>query len=170
MKPKRLSSSKAIQPAMRCFEGFVRELKTFISESRRQIVSAVDFAQVQTCWGVGRYIVEYEQGGQRRAEYGAILLANLAEELTADFGKGFDASNLYKMKQFYTAFPILDSVSLKLSWTHYRTPQIQNLAKALRSSRRSEMATLLPRMRQLLSGFLCSFAPQRLNHASLSLL
>ena len=99
----------------------MRELKSFITESRRQIVRAVDFAQVQTCWGVGRYIVEFEQGGQRRAEFGSKLLPRVAKMLTADFGKGFDASNLHKMRQFYLTFPILDSLSLKLTWTHYRT-------------------------------------------------
>lgn len=121
MKPKRSSSSKALQPAQRSFEGLVRELKTFITESRRQIVRAVDFAQVQTCWGVGRYIVEFEQGGAARAEYGSKLLPKLAESLSTDFGKGFDERNLFYMKRFYLAFPILNAVRSELSWTHYRT-------------------------------------------------
>jgi predicted nuclease of restriction endonuclease-like (RecB) superfamily len=120
VKSKRSSSTKAIQPATRSFEGLVRELKTFITESRGQIVRAVDFAQVQTCWGVGRYIVEFEQGGDSKSEYGSKLLPRVAEELTADFGKGFDASNLNKMRQFYLAFPILDTLCPKLSWSHYR--------------------------------------------------
>ncbi|MBK8090890.1 MAG: DUF1016 family protein [Verrucomicrobiaceae bacterium] len=108
----------------------VRELKTFITESRRQIVRAVDFAQVQTCWGVGRYIVEFEQGGASKSEYGSKLLPRLADSLMVDFGKGFDASNLNKMRQFYLAFPILDTVCPKLSWSHYRILSRINDSKA----------------------------------------
>lgn len=120
MKPKRPTKSKALQPTAPSFDGLVRELRAFIAESRRQIVRAVDVAQVRTCWGVGRHIVEFEQGGAARAEYGAKLLPRLAEALTADFGRGFDVWNLHKMKQFYLAFPILDALRPELSWTHYR--------------------------------------------------
>ena len=79
----------------------VRELKSFITESRRQIVRAVDFAQVQTCWGVGRYIVEFEQGGASKAEYGTRLIPRLADALTGEFGRGFDERNLQQMRRFY---------------------------------------------------------------------
>lgn len=99
----------------------VCELREFITESRRQIVRAVDFAQVQTCWGVGRYIVEFEQEGTVRAKYGAKLLPRLAEVLAVDFGKGFDERNLRHMRLFYLTFPIWDAVRSKLTWTHYRT-------------------------------------------------
>src|SRR5690606_36862148 len=76
--------------------------------------------QVQTCWQIGRHIVECEQGGARRAGYGKQLLSTLAEVLTAEFGKGFDASNLHYMRLFYQAFPIRDALRHELSWTHYR--------------------------------------------------
>lgn len=121
MKAKRSSSSKAIQPATRSFEGLVRELRAFITESRRQIVRAVDFAQVQTCWGVGRYIVEFEQNGSDRAKYGAKLLPKLSERLTADFGQGFDERNLRNMRLFYRTFPIWNALRSELNWTQYRT-------------------------------------------------
>lgn len=121
MNPKRPTKSKALQPTKPSFDGLLRDLREFITESRRQIVRAVDVAQVRTCWGVGRHIVEFEQGGAARAEYGAKLLPRLAQELTEEFGRGFDTSNLHKMKQFYLAFPILDAVRPELSWTHYRT-------------------------------------------------
>jgi len=99
----------------------VRELKTFITESRRQIIRAVDFAQVQTCWGVGRYIVEYEQKGADRAKYGAKLLPKLSERLTTDFGQGFDERNLRNMRLFYRTFPIWNALRPELNWTQYRT-------------------------------------------------
>ncbi len=121
MKPKRPIKPKAIRPVKPGFDGLLRDLREFIAESRRQVLRAVDVVQVRTCWGVGRHIVEFEQGGAARAEYGAKLLPRLAEKLTADFGKGFDERNLFYMKRFYLAFPILNAVRSELSWTHYRT-------------------------------------------------
>lgn len=95
-------------------------LRAVILEARQQALHAVDVVQVRTCWIVGRHIVEFEQGGQSRAAYGKSLLAQVSARLTAEFGKGFDTSNLYKMSQFYRAFPNVDAVRLNLSWTHYR--------------------------------------------------
>ena len=122
MKPTRSSKKHSPQLAKApTFDGLLNELRAFITESRRQIVRAVDVAQVRTCWGVGRHIVEFEQGGTARAEYGAKLLPKLAEVLTQDFGKGFDERNLRHMRAFYLAFPIWDALRSELSWTHYRT-------------------------------------------------
>jgi predicted nuclease of restriction endonuclease-like (RecB) superfamily len=123
MNPKRPSKakSKSIQPAAPRFDGLLRDLREFIAESRRQVLRAVDVVQVRTCWGVGRHIVEFEQGGAARAEYGAKLLPRLAEKLTEEFGRGFDVSNLRYMRLFYIAFPNCDALRHELSWTHYRT-------------------------------------------------
>jgi len=96
-------------------------VRTLIQQGRGQALRAVDTIQVQTCWGIGRYIVEFEQGGAGRAEYGKGLLQTLAAALTREFGKGFDASNLRYMRLFYQAFPIRDALRHELSWTHYRT-------------------------------------------------
>lgn len=76
---------------------------------------------VQTYWEIGRLIVEDEQQGNTRAEFGKGVLKSLSTELTKEFGKGFDASNLRHMRQFYLKFPICDAVRHELSWTHYRT-------------------------------------------------
>ncbi|WP_322981683.1 PDDEXK nuclease domain-containing protein [Pseudomonas sp. C11] len=97
------------------------ELAGLIRQARQQAVRAVDAIQVQTCWEVGRHIVEFEQAGQARATYGKKLLANLANGLTAEFGKGFDERNLRHMRAFYQAFPIWNALRSELSWTHYRT-------------------------------------------------
>ena len=121
MKPKRPAKSKALEPAKPGLDGLLLELREFITESRRQVLRAVDVVQVRTCWGVGRHIVEFEQGGAARAEYGAKLLPRLAEKLTEEFGRGFDASNLRYMRLFYLAFPMCDALRHELSWTHYRT-------------------------------------------------
>jgi predicted nuclease of restriction endonuclease-like (RecB) superfamily len=95
-------------------------LGDLIRQARQKVLRAVDTIQVQTCWQIGRHIVEFEQEGARRAAYGKQLLATLAEALSEEFGKGFDASNLRYMRLFYQAFPIRDALRHELSWTHYR--------------------------------------------------
>ena len=95
-------------------------LRGLISEARQQVLRRVDSIQVQTYWQIGRHIVEFEQGGQARAAYGKQLLSQLAQALTGEFGKGFDASNLRNMRLFFRAFPNCDALRHELSWTHYR--------------------------------------------------
>jgi predicted nuclease of restriction endonuclease-like (RecB) superfamily len=98
----------------------VDNLGELIRQARLKVLRAVDTAQVQTCWQIGWHIVEFEQEGACRAAYGKQLLSTLAKILTAEFGKGFDASNLRYMRLFYQAFPICDALRHELSWTHYR--------------------------------------------------
>lgn len=100
-------------------DGFYRQIASILDAARERAYAAVNFAMVEAYWEIGRSIVE-EQGGKERAEYGEALLQGLAERLTADFGKGFDVSNLRYMRQFYQAFPIRDALRHELSWTHYR--------------------------------------------------
>jgi len=100
--------------------GLLDNLRQLIITGRQRALQAVDVVQVQTCWEMGRHIVEFEQDGAGRAEYGARLLPRLAKELTAEFGTGFDVTNIRKMRQFYQLFPIRDALRLELSWTHYR--------------------------------------------------
>ncbi|HMP75564.1 MAG TPA: PDDEXK nuclease domain-containing protein [Kiritimatiellia bacterium] len=119
---------KAVKKAVRSvptsgkgLTSLLTQLRDVIQQGRQEALRAVDVVQVRTCWTVGRHIVEFEQGGAARAEYGMRLLATLAEKLTAEFGKGFDASNLRYMRLFYQAFPNCDALRHELSWTHYRT-------------------------------------------------
>ena len=98
----------------------ISQLRGLIETARGQALRAVDSIQVRTCWEIGRHIVEFEQQGRDRAKYGARLIPKLAEFLTAEFGKGFDASNLRYMWLFYQAFPMRDALRHALSWTHYR--------------------------------------------------
>jgi uncharacterized protein DUF1016 len=103
------------------FDRLLGQLRALIQKARQQALRAVDAVQVRTHWEVGRHIVEFEQGGADRAAYGARLLSQLAERLTTEYGKGFDASNLRYMRLFYQAFPKCDALRHELSWTHYRT-------------------------------------------------
>lgn len=98
----------------------IDSLGELIRQSRRQALRAVDTLQVQTCWQIGRHIVEFEQGGAERAAYGKRLLPELAKVLSAEFGKGFDATNLRHMRGFFLSFEKCDALRRELSWTHYR--------------------------------------------------
>lgn len=96
-------------------------IRTLLVDGRKQVAAAVNAAMVQTYWRIGRLIVEDEQQGETRAEYGKHVLKSLSVSLTEEFGKGFDARNLRNMRQFYLVFPIWNAVRTELSWTHYRT-------------------------------------------------
>ena len=99
-----------------------KELVSQISETfvhgQQKAVLSINFYLVETYWKIGQYIVEYEQGGNEKAEYGKKLLEQLAKDLSLLHGKGFGVSNIYRMRQFYVAFPILAELPQKLSWTH----------------------------------------------------
>ncbi len=90
-----------------------------LDQGRRQAVYAVNSAMVQTYWEIGRQIVEYEQHGNERAEYGSRLLNQLSKDLTIRYGSGFSLSNINKMRKMYLTYPILQTVSAKLTWSHY---------------------------------------------------
>lgn len=96
-------------------------IRKLLNQGRKNTAQAVNSIMVQTYWEIGRLIVEDEQQGNTRAEFGKGVLKSLSTELTKEFGKGFDASNLRHMRQFYLKFPICDAVRHELSWTHYRT-------------------------------------------------
>ena len=102
------------------FADLLNALRRLIEQGRQRALRAVDMVQVQTCWEIGRHIVEFEQGGEVRAAYGKKLLPRLSETLSREFGKGFDDRNLRNMRAFYLAFPIWNAVRTELSWTHYR--------------------------------------------------
>jgi predicted nuclease of restriction endonuclease-like (RecB) superfamily len=142
MTPKR--KAPALQIA-RSAEPLYQEVRSVLESARAGAYRAVNAAMVQAYWQVGRLIADHEQGGRRRAAYGEAVLDDLSRRLTADFGRGFDATNLRKMRQFYRLFEIRDAVRLEsdpakrdavrlvsaaepvrptvrdeLSWTHYR--------------------------------------------------
>lgn len=114
------SKAREVSANTEGFTPLLGALRQLIADSRLQLLRAVDVVQVQTYWHIGRHIVEFEQGGAQRAAYGRGLLAQLGQALTAEFGRGFDASNLRHMRGFYLAFPIRDALRRELSWTHYR--------------------------------------------------
>jgi len=97
-----------------------QEIAEAIRQAHNQLRHSVNQAMVQCYWQIGCLIIEHEQQGNSRAAYGKQQLQTLSRALTAEFGKGFDTSNLRNMRSFYLCFPKWDAVSHKLSWTHYR--------------------------------------------------
>jgi predicted nuclease of restriction endonuclease-like (RecB) superfamily len=95
-------------------------VKEIILQSRQRVYRMVNSFLLETYWQIGRLIVEDEQQGKDKAVYGKGTLKHLANQLTLEFGKGFDESNLRNMRTFYNAFPICDALRHELSWTHYR--------------------------------------------------
>ena len=88
-------------------------------DAKIKAITAVNTTLLEANWKTGQYIVEFEQKGQIRAEYGKQLLVNLSKDLTLACGKGFSRSNLNYMRKLYVAFPICETLSHKLSWSHY---------------------------------------------------
>lgn len=107
-------------PTMAGFEQTYDRIKSILADARQTTYRAINSAMVAAYWEIGRVIVEEEQKGGGRAAYGQEIVENLAGRLQADFGKGFDRSNLWHMRSFYLCYPKLDAVRRELSWTHYR--------------------------------------------------
>ena len=99
--------------------GLVSEIKTVLEAARGNVARQVNHELLNAYWNIGRIITEYEQTVPERADYGKQTLKELSRVLTAEFCKGFSVSNIYNMRQFYRDYPIFQSVTGKLTWTHY---------------------------------------------------
>lgn len=97
----------------------ILEIRKLLENARNNIAQQVNTELLTTYWQIGRIIVEYEQQSQLRAEYGKQTLKELSKELTREFGKGFSVSNIQFMRRFYQSYPIQQTASVKLSWSHY---------------------------------------------------
>ena len=117
-----MSDDVAIPPsAESAYAALLTDLRALISGGRSAAAAAINAEIVATYWRIGERIVREEQAGQARAEYGEQVLARLGATLSREFGRGFVERNLYYMRQFYLAYPILNAVRSELTWTHYRT-------------------------------------------------
>jgi predicted nuclease of restriction endonuclease-like (RecB) superfamily len=104
-------------------QNFYTEIKSILSDARKKAYSAVNLAMVEAYWLIGKRIVEEEQNGNNRAEYGDYLIKNLSIELKNMLGKGFSVANLKNFRQFYMVFPDFQksyALRSQLSWSHYR--------------------------------------------------
>jgi predicted nuclease of restriction endonuclease-like (RecB) superfamily len=95
-------------------------IREVVNQSRLRVFRLANSALLESYWQIGKLIIEDEQNGNVRADYGKATLKNLSSQLTIEFGKGFDESNLRNIRRFYLSFPIRDALRHELSWTHYR--------------------------------------------------
>jgi len=101
------------------YQNLLNKISQRYIEGQTHAVLSVNESIIITNWNIGKYIVEYEQGGKQKAQYGAKLLENLSKDLILRHGRGFSRSNLNYMRLFYLLFPICETLSHKLSWSHY---------------------------------------------------
>lgn len=97
----------------------IDHIGNLLAAGREKAAQQINTILVQTYWEVGRYIVEYEQKGNERAEYGTQLFDRLSRDLTDAYGKGFGRSNLLYMRKLYLSFQKSGTLSHKLTWSHY---------------------------------------------------
>lgn len=101
------------------YNSLLKDIGALLIEGRKQAFRAVDNILVKTYWNIGRRVVEHEQQGEEKAEYGSRLLKDLSRDLKIKYGKGFSKSNIYLMRLFYLKYEKFQTVSGKLSWSHY---------------------------------------------------
>ena len=125
--PKAISLKPSVE-----YGGLIGGIGELLEAARRNAARAVNALMTATYWEIGRRIVEFEQRGKKRAEYGEELLQRLAQDLTARFGRGFSYPNVNKFRQFYLAFPapgILSTPSIESIHTILSTPSIESQRK-----------------------------------------
>lgn len=106
---------------MEISNNYINEIKKILKNARQKAYTAINSAMVEAYWEIGRRIVEEEQRGKERAEYGKEIIKNLSKELTEEFGKGFGERNIRNIRQFYVLFSDYEkwkSLISKLTWTH----------------------------------------------------
>jgi predicted nuclease of restriction endonuclease-like (RecB) superfamily len=138
-------NNKQIITTREKYKNLISRINNILEQGRKTAYQTVNNILTTTYWHIGRQIVEFEQGGKERAEYGSGLLQKIADDLTTEFGKGFSIQNLERIRKFYLMWPV-EKVSIekekqissslmrksnpivfKLSWTHYvRLMSIEN--------------------------------------------
>lgn len=101
------------------YDELIGKISKLVIEARTAVIRVINTKIVNTYWTIGKYIVEYEQKGEVRADYGSELMKKVSEELSARLGKGFSRSNLQNMRLFYLTYKKSQTLSGKLSWSHY---------------------------------------------------
>jgi len=113
-----MNKESTLQLAIR--EQFVSDVRLIIQQAQQNAVRSVDFCRVQMYWKLGKRILEEEQHGKARAEYGTYLIKNLAQQIEPEYGSGFGVRPLELARQFYREYPIANTVRSQLNWSQYR--------------------------------------------------
>lgn len=124
------------KPVNGAYKQLLTDIGQLIADGRKQVLSAVNTAMFQMYWGIGQHIVEYEQKGEVRAQYGKSLLSTISKDLTQLYGLGFNRNNLQYMRKLYMAFPNCTTLSCNWSWSHHQQPFCRTLSTILAQTRR----------------------------------
>ena len=136
--PGRKTVPKAV--SRRTPDTLYRDIRAVLETARSSALQAVNSAMVHAYWQVGRLIVEHEQGGKGRAAYGEAVLQVLSRRLIKAFGRGFDVTNLRKMRQFYRMFEIRDALRLESGGRKRDAARLKSVADAVRHTVRGELS------------------------------
>ena len=97
----------------------INNIGSLLIEGRKKAENQINNILINTYWNIGKTIIEFEQNGKQKAKYGSNLLKSLSNDLQNKYGKGLSQSNVYLMREFYLQYPNFQTVSGKLSWSHY---------------------------------------------------
>lgn len=119
-----MTSKNSTEKLLTLDQQFLTDIRELLHTGRDIAYRSVNSVMIKTYWQIGKRIIEQEQHGKARADYGEYLLVNLSRYLTDCFGKGFSIANLKNIRQFYKTFPVLDELATQrvanLRWTHLR--------------------------------------------------
>jgi len=101
------------------YKNLIRKITDKVNSAKIECLKFIGSVQIYTYWEVGRYIVEYEQEGNVKAEYGKFLITELSKDLSELHGKGYSRSNVYNIRQLYIKYPQKEKLTDKLTWSHY---------------------------------------------------
>ena len=107
------------KPISKGYDILIKDIGSILEQGRKQAYSVINTILLDTYWKIGKMIIEFEQKGKEKAEYGSELLEWLSKDLKQRYGKGFSKSNVYLMRLFYLRYQKFQTVSGKLSWSHY---------------------------------------------------
>jgi predicted nuclease of restriction endonuclease-like (RecB) superfamily len=108
-----------MKPIVNKYSQLLDNIGSALQRARENAIKAVNKELIKANWEIGRHIVEFEQHGKEKADYGSALLTSLAKDLKAKYGKGFSKSNIYLCRLFYLRYQKFQTLSGKLSWSHY---------------------------------------------------
>ena len=101
------------------YNSLITTIGEVLAQGKAYVLQTVNQGIVQTYWAIGKHIVEFEQAGNEKAEYGSDMLNRLSDDLTARYGKGFSRANVFYIRKLYMTYPKVQTLSKLLSWSHF---------------------------------------------------
>lgn len=140
---------KNAQMTEQSYTGLLGDVVELLEQARKVSVRSVNKIMTATYWAIGRRIVGQEEQGRKRAGYGEVLIERLAFDLTAGFGRGFSRSNLWQMRDFYSAWPIVQTPSAESGTTLPGSGNLQTLSGDLVGTKPAPVRIFLCRGRTM---------------------